>query len=81
MTATTVDMTEPRRLLDELTGLIDALDGIEADVPGGESNNRDKMRRKAQQSRELIYATHVADKLRLAVQDQYHVFRGMQSPA
>lgn len=73
-----VDMAEPNRLIEQLQVLLDELDGIEADIPGGESNNRDKMRRKAQQGRKLIYAGHVADKLKVAINDQYHAFRGMQ---
>lgn len=69
----TLDMAEAFALIDEVRGLAERLDGAPLNVEG--DNNKARMRANANRSKDLLYAAHVADKLRMEIMDQYHHFK------
>ena len=73
-----VDMTAAKALLDKLTTYVDSLDGAEPQYEFG--NNKERMRATSALSRDLLYAGHLADALRLEILNQYHHWRGQPAP-
>lgn len=69
-----IDMTEALRLLGEATKLTKSLDGqpLNRERP----NDKSRQSRNAQRSRELQYAAHLVDAARVAVNAQFHRFKG-----
>lgn len=75
--ASTITMSTALHQLSQLQELLERLDGAEVDSPGGEVNNRAKRQQFAITSRQLLLAQHLAEKVKVAIADQFFVFRGM----
>lgn len=73
-----LDMRQTLALLEEVRELVERLDNSPLNIEG--SNNKEVMRRKAQASRQLLYAAHVADLTRAEILSQYHKFKGETPP-
>jgi hypothetical protein len=66
-------------LLDEAAEWMEDLDGItERNVLN--NNNKAASARKAEISRRLLYAAHLADAARLEIMNQYFTFKGEETP-
>ncbi len=70
-----IDMSGVLHLLEEIQDLLSAMDGMPLDVP---TEDRDRVRRSqnARRGRELLWAAHLADCLRLDIESQYYRFKG-----
>jgi hypothetical protein len=73
-----LSMQAALRLLDEVRELVVDLDDAPINVEG--DNNKNRMRTNAQRSKDLLYAAHLADVLRLEILNQYHRFKGQNPP-
>lgn len=74
----TLDLSTTLKLMDEARELVAELDGQPLNVDA--DNNKDRMRRNAERSRDLLYAAHVVDLARADVLNQYHRFKGAEPP-
>lgn len=74
MTEKQIDMSEALRLLGEAAELCKQLDGEPVNVE--RVNNKAHMAQKARRSRELQYASHLVGAARVAVDQQFHRFKG-----
>lgn len=74
----TLSMDAVRKLLEELGDMANELHDLPLNVEG--VNNKDRMRINALRSRDLLYAAHLADMLRLEFLNQYHRFKGGHPP-
>lgn len=73
-----VDMTQALAMLADLRLLLVEVDSTPAHYESG--NNKEKMRRSADASRQLLYAGHMADLVRAEILNQYHRWRGQTPP-
>lgn len=73
-TSNTIDMRDVLHLLEEAVALCTQLDDQPLNVE--RPNNKDLQARNAQRSRDLQYAAHLVDSARVAVDRQYHRFKG-----
>lgn len=56
---------------DELADILERYDGLAAELDGGPSNSR-----KAQISRELLYAAHLTEKIKVSIDGELHRLKG-----
>ena len=75
----TLKMKNTLTLLDDARAMIEALDGAPMNIDG--DNNKERMRRNSQRSRDLLFAAHLADLARADILNQYHRFKGENPPA
>lgn len=73
-----LDMTGVIELLEEAIKLAKGLDGARINVE--RSSDRRVMARNSENSKALLYSVHVIDCARLAMNSQYHLFRGQKPP-
>lgn len=73
-----LDMSGVIELLEESLRLARSLDGAPINVE--RSDSRSVMRRNSENSKSLLYGVHVIDCARLAMNSQYHLFRGQKPP-
>lgn len=72
-----VDMSRALEVLDELRELLVEINGTKPNIE--RDDNRARARFNSRRSRELLYAGHLCDRLKVAVIDEYYVFRGVIS--
>lgn len=77
MTDDRLDMTDTLALLDEVRALVHSLDGALVNV---EVKSKSLNAAKAEISKKLLYASHVADMARVDIMSQYHRFKGEAPP-
>lgn len=70
-------MRAARSLVDKLSAEVDALHNRERNE---ESNNKEKMRANANTSRDLLFAAHLAEVLKVEILNEYHAFKGQDAP-
>lgn len=73
-TARVTNMDEVRELIAELQTFVDQVDGVDRNVD--QEKRAEKSRIMADRTRMFLYAGHQCDKIRVAIMDQYYVFRG-----
>lgn len=72
-----LDMTDTLELLDEVRSLVQSLDGALVNI---EVKSKQVNAGKAEISKKLLYASHVADMVRVDIMSQYHRFKGENPP-
>lgn len=72
-----IDMTKPIDIMDELDGLVHDLDG---ENPEEDPSTGKKPAIRAERSRKMLYAAHLADRLRISILDEYHILKGSDRP-
>lgn len=73
-----LDMTTVIELLEEAIALAKGLDGAHMNIE--RSSDRRVMSVNSENSKTLLYSVHVIDCARLAMNSQYHLFRGQNPP-
>lgn len=74
-----IDMSGTLQLIDEIRAMLVEIDGRPLDIVDGD-NNKVRQRWNATRSREMLYAAHLADCIRLDITSQYHRFKGHHPP-
>lgn len=74
-----IDMSGVLHFIDEIRTLLAAMDGTPLDNPDGETS-RARRSWNAKRGRELLYAAHLADCVRLDINSQYYRFKGFDLP-
>lgn len=73
-----VNMRRTITLLEEVLGYVEDLDGVRVNIEGATS--KDLNRQKADITKRLLYAAHLADMARVAVMSEYHKYKGEKPP-
>lgn len=72
-----IDMSTVFRLLDDVRGIAEEMDGAKVDI---QINNKSVMASKSRINKQLLYAAHLTDLARLEIMNQYHSFKGEDPP-
>lgn len=79
MSESELNMKNAITLLDDARAMLFELDGAPLNVDG--DNNKNRMRKNAERSRDLLFAAHLCDLARAEVTNQYHLFKGENPPS
>lgn len=72
-----LDMGELLDMIEDLREKVEKLDGSRANI---EVSSKQVNSRKAQINRDLLYAAHLADLVRVDIMNHYHRFKGETPP-
>lgn len=72
-----LDMGELLDMIEDLREKVEKLDGSRANI---EVSSKQVNSRKAQINRDLLYAAHLADLVRVDIMSHYHRFKGETPP-